>query len=93
MNGMTESSWRTALNPRIAWLREQVDGQEQEMLGSVERESKRRILEWCWRLDPGDGLGGLMASEVRKVESWLAMPYADSEGYADLWPYGPYVER
>lgn len=90
---MTEPLWRTALNPRIAWLREQIDAQEREAPGGAEVKSKRRILGWCWRLDPGDGLGGLMASEVRKVEGWLAMPYADRPGYTELWPHGPYLER
>ncbi|SNY28982.1 DUF6221 family protein [Paractinoplanes atraurantiacus] len=124
---MTDPTWRTALNPRTAWLKARLDEDERKIeamereekrvqtapvfqghpkgwLAGVEIfvsptrwraevEAKRRLLEWCIRLDPGDGLGGLMAYDARKIESWLAMSYIDCEGYSDLWPWGPHVER
>jgi hypothetical protein len=44
-------------------------------------EAKRQIVDWCWRLDPMPGLGGLLAGEARRIARLLAVPYADHPDY------------
>ena len=45
----------------------------------------RAILDWCDRMDPGDGLGGLLAREARKIRRLLAQPYAGQDGWREEW--------
>lgn len=50
-----------------------------------EVEAKRLILAWCVRMDPEPNVGGVLAGEARRITRWLALPYADRDGYREEW--------
>lgn len=50
-----------------------------------EVESKRKVIDWCKRMDPPYGLGGVIAGEARRILRWLAAVYADRPGYREEW--------
>lgn len=50
-----------------------------------EVEAKRAIVDWCRRMDPYPGMGGLMAAEARRIVRWLAATWADHPDYDPAW--------
>jgi len=51
----------------------------------AEVDAKRRMLDWCDRMELVDGFGGLMARDARMFRRLLALPYADRAGYREEW--------
>jgi hypothetical protein len=51
----------------------------------AEVDSKRHILDWCARIDPPYGLGGILAGQARRILRWLALPYAGHADYRPEW--------
>jgi hypothetical protein len=51
----------------------------------AEVDAKRRILDWCARIDPPYGLGGILAGQARRILRWLALPYAGHADYRPEW--------
>lgn len=43
----------------------------------------RQIVDWCARMNPPYDLGGIIASEARKIALLLAVPYAGHPDYRE----------